>query len=212
MATKPKKPIPVEMTGDEFLLWCLTQEDKYELVDGVPVAMWPAPPSVAAKVAGGSGPSVTGMAGASRRHDRITSNVIGLLFAQLRGSGCWAATSDTALRTKIKRIRRPDVTVECSPADDATYEAQNPVATFEVLSPTTEKTDKQVKLPEYMGHPKLRTIVLIDPKAMSVLVYERDESGDWLGRRLTTPTDEILVAGTSAKLTLANIYEDVLVA
>jgi Putative restriction endonuclease len=142
MATKPKKRIPDEMTGDEFLLWCLTQDEKYELVDGVPVAMWPTAPS-AAKAAGDSVPSVTGMAGASRRHDRITSNVIGLLFAQLRGSGCWAATSDTALRTKIKRIRRPDVTVECSAPDDATYEAQNPVATFEVLSPTTEKSDKQ---------------------------------------------------------------------
>jgi Uma2 family endonuclease len=211
MATKPKKPLPVEMTGDEFLLWCLTQEDKYELVDGVPVAMWQ-PPSAAAKVAGGSVSSVTGMAGASRRHDRITSNVIVSIGSQLRGTGCWAATSDTALRTKIKRIRRPDVTVECSPPDDATYEAQNPVATFEVLSPTTERTDKQVKLPEYMGHPKLRTIVLIDPKSMSVQVYERAADGDWLGRRLTTPTDEILIAGTSAKLTLADIYEDVLTA
>ena len=52
-----------EMTADEFLLWNLAQEQRYELVDGYPVPL-------------------RGMSGASPFHDRIASNLIGLLFQQ----------------------------------------------------------------------------------------------------------------------------------
>ncbi len=198
MAVAPK---PTDMTAEEFLVWCLDQDERYELVDGVPVAVRPA--------AGRPGTPAQAMAGASRSHDRVTSNIIGALYGQLRDGLYWAATSDTALRTKIKRIRRPDVTVECAPPDAQTYEAQNPVAAFEVLSPTTERTDKMTKLPEYMQHPTLRTIALIEPEKMDVLVYQRDENGEWQGRRYKQATDEFEIAGTAAKVTLADIYSGV---
>ena len=42
------------MDADEFLVWCLDQDDRYELVNGVPVRM-------------GDGPQM--MTGASRLHD-----------------------------------------------------------------------------------------------------------------------------------------------
>ncbi len=198
MAVAPK---PTDMTAEEFLVWCLDQDERYELVDGVPVAMRP--------TAGRAGTPAQAMAGASRSHDRITSNIIVAIGSQLRDGPCWAATSDTALRTKIKRIRRPDVTVECAPPDAQTYEAQNPVAAFEVLSPTTERTDKMTKLPEYMRHPTLKTIALIEPEKMDVLIYQRDENGEWQGKRFKLPTDEIEIAGTAAKVSLAEIYSGV---
>ena len=55
------------MEGDEFLLWCLDQEDRYELVNGVPVKM------IDARL----------MVGASRAHDRIVVNLIASLLGQL---------------------------------------------------------------------------------------------------------------------------------
>jgi Uma2 family endonuclease len=60
-----------------------------------------------------------------------------------------------------------------------------------VLSPTTERTDKMTKLPEYMRHPTLKTIAPIEPGKMGVLVYQRDEAGGWQGKRYKRPTDEI---------------------
>jgi Uma2 family endonuclease len=194
-------PEPTDMTAEDFLVWCLEQDERYELVDGVPVAMRP--------TAGRAGTPTQAMAGASRSHDRITSNIIGALYGQLRDGPCWAATSDTALRTKIKRMRRPDVTIECAAPDAQTYEAQNPVAAFEVLSPTTERTDKMTKLPEYMKHPTLKTIALIEPGKMDVLVYQRDENDEWQGKRYKLSADEIEIAGTVAKLALAEIYSGV---
>ena len=183
-------PQPKTMTADEFLLWCLDQDERYELVDGVPVPM-------------------RAMAGASTAHDRISSNIIGTVFAQLRGTGCWPTTPDTAVRTKINRVRRPDVTIECAPPDQKSYEARNPVAAFEVLSPTTEGTDKLVKLPEYMRHPTLRTIALISPFGMVVHLFQRDDAGEWQGVRLRSPEDAFDIQGTTAKLSLGEIYDGV---
>ena len=179
-----------EMTADEFLLWCLDQEERYELVDGFPVPL-------------------RAMTGASNPHDAILVNIIGHLFNQLRGTGCRPTTPDTALRTAIKKIRRPDVMIECAPPDAKTYEARNPVAVFEVLSPTTRKNDRNIKLPEYLRHPSLRTVVLIDPDVMDVLVYFREPNGDWQDERLYSPEHRLQLRGTPAVLTLAEIYEGV---
>lgn len=178
------------MTAEEFYLWCRDQEERYELVDGFPVPL-------------------RGMAGASLTHDALSTNLIIALGNQLRGTGCRPTTPDAAVRTSIKRIRRPDVTVECAPPDAKSFEARNPIAVFEVLSPTTRKIDRNVKLQEYMRHPTLRVIVHIDPDLMDVLVYTRAEGGPWETERLDTADAVVRIPGTPAAVPLSAIYEDV---
>jgi Uma2 family endonuclease len=180
----------VEMTADEFLIWCLSQEERYELVDGVVVPL-------------------RAMSGASAVHDQIAVNVIASMHQQLRGTGCRPTTPDLALRTAIRRVRRPDVTINCSAPEAKVYESLNPVATFEVLSPSTRKTDTHVKLAEYMRHPTLRTIVLIDPDRMDVLVYTRTAESQWLDVRFDQPDQAVALTGVKAQITLAEIYDDV---
>ncbi len=179
-----------EMTADEFLIWNLSQDQRYELVDGFPVPL-------------------RGMTGASNPHDTISVNIIGHMFNQLRGTGCRPTTPETALRTAIKKIRRPDVMIECAPPEPKSYEARNPVAVFEILSPTTRKNDRNVKLQEYMRHPSLKTIVHIDPDVMDVLVYDRTSTDEWNAERLERPDDCVRPQGTKAAITLADIYEGV---
>jgi Uma2 family endonuclease len=179
-----------QMTADEFLLWNLEQDQKYELVDGIPVPM-------------------RGMAGASNTHDAITTNLIGNLFAQLQGHACQPRTSDTAIRTAIRKVRRADVVIECAPPERTSYEATNPAAVFEILSPSTRKNDRSQKLQEYMRHPALRTIVHVDPDVMDVLVYTRDAGGAWIESRLIAPEDMVTVPDLPVRLTLASIYAGV---
>jgi Uma2 family endonuclease len=178
------------MTVEEFFVWCENQENRYELVDGIPVPL-------------------RAMSGASDAHDAIVVNLIGTLFAQLAGTTCRPSTADKALRTAIRRVRRPDVTIECSPVTPKTYEARNPVAVFEILSPTTRKNDRAEKLPEYMRHPSLRAIVHIDPDVMDVLVYARGSDGQWDARRLLAATDAITVPGMDVTIDLTTLYAGV---
>jgi Uma2 family endonuclease len=178
------------MTVEEFLQWNLLQDQRYELVDGHPVPL-------------------RAMAGASGQHDEIVVNLIALLRNQLRGSPCRPRTADTAVRTKIKGVRRPDVTIECAPLERNSLEAQKPIAVFEVLSPTTRKIDRSVKLQEYRRHPSIRTIVHIDPDTMDVIVFSKTVTSDWDDARFQKPNDTICIMDTPAELKLSAIYEDV---
>ena len=84
--------------GEVFLQWCLDQDDRYELVNGIPVKM---------------------MAGASEVHDQMVVNLIMSLGTRLRGTRCRPTTADIAIRTRIRNYRRPDVTVTRGPAPRA---------------------------------------------------------------------------------------------
>jgi Uma2 family endonuclease len=115
-------------------------------------------------------------------------------------------TADTALRTSIKRVRRPDVMIGCTPPSSASYEALTPLAAFEVLSPSTRCTDKLTKLGEYMRHPTLRHVVFIDPAPYDVLVYSREIGGEWASVSFDRPTGIFTLDGSGASLSLAQIY------
>ena len=176
------------MEGDEFLLWCLDQEDRYELVNGVPVKM---------------------MAGASEVHDRILVNVISLLNGQLRGSPCRPTTADIAVRTRIRNYRRPDVTVTCgSPPRADRYDAEEPKMVVEVLSPSNFGLDWQRKLEEYRNHPTLRYILLVDPKLPGATLISRTAT-DWTHRNFDTLTDVIELPDINCRLAMADIFETV---
>ena len=179
-----------EMTADAFLIWCLDQEERYELVDGFPVPL-------------------RGMTGASDTHDAITVNIIVALANQLKGTDCRPSTADKALRTTIKRVRRPDVTIECAGIAAKSYESRNPIAVFEVLSPTTKKSDRTIKLEEYKRHPTLLTIMHIDPDIMDVVVFFRGANGQWEVDRLDQAGAVVEIAGTPVVLALSDIYDGI---
>lgn len=180
----------IDMTVEEFLQWNLLQDERYELVDGVPVPL-------------------RGMAGTTNQHDAITVNLIVALGNQLRNSGCRPTTADTAVRTKIKGVRRPDVTIECGPVNKDSLEAGNPVVVFEVLSPTTRKSDRTIKLQEYLKHPNLRAVVHIDPDELDIVVFTKDKSGNWLDNRLEYIDDVLTLPELPVSIPLPVIYEGV---
>ena len=101
------------------------------------------------------------------------------------------------------------MTVDCAESRAGTYESHKPTAVFEVLSPSTRKIDGGVKFNEYQRHPTLRTNVHIDPERMEVAVFQRDDAGLWTGEAYAAPDDQVIVTGTPAVLTLAEIYDGI---
>jgi Uma2 family endonuclease len=176
------------MTPEEFYSWQLDQDERYELVDGVPVPL-------------------RAMTGASNAHDVILVNCIGELHARLRGKPCRVASADTALRTAIRTARRPDVTVDCAPPRDKSYEAHRPTVVVEVLSPSTSKFDRFTKLDEYRRHPHLRHILLVDPDAVAARLYSRVDDGEWTDANLAGEDAVIDLPAIDVTLPLIALYE-----
>jgi Uma2 family endonuclease len=174
------------MEVDEFLRWCTQREARYELVDGVPVEM---------------------MAGASRVHDKIVTNVIIALGNKLRGTPCGPTTADTALRTRIRSVRRPDVTVTCDPPKADVYESLEPKLVVEVLSPSNKGLPWDRKMREYRRHEALQYILLIDSETVDVTLYERTDQG-WNDTDFEKMEDAVQLTQLGCHLSLAEIYED----
>ncbi len=176
------------MTPEEFFAWQLHQEERYELVDGLPILRHRM------------------MTGSSMQHDRATVNIIISLGNQLRGSGCRPMTADIAIRTSLRGLRRPDVTVECAELVRDTYEAREPRLVVEVASPSTSAVDRTRKLEEYKRHPTLRCILLVETVLPQVLLYRRSDD-DWAVEAFDGLEAIIDLPEIAARLTLADIYD-----
>jgi len=173
------------MTADDFLVWCLDKEARYELVDGIPLEM---------------------MTEASNAHDRIVVNVIASLHAQLRGTPCRPTTADIAVRTRHRSVRRPDVMVTCDPPAAETYEATAPKLIVEVLSPSNVGLGWQRKLDEYRRREGLTYLLLIDPACIGATLYTR--TGDrWDSTDADTLADVLDLPAVGCRLVMADIYD-----
>jgi len=92
---------------------------------------------------------IVAMAGAGPEHDRATGDIYASLHTQLHGKPCEPFTSDMRVRVPAcNRYFYPDVSVACGGAH---FEAlagvrslQNPTLIVEVLSESTEKTDREI--------------------------------------------------------------------
>lgn len=183
------------MTADEFLVWCLDQEDTWELVDGYPVLKFD------------NGPEM--MAGASENHDQVVVNLLSRLRDRLRGRRCRAKTADQAARMLRGNIRRPDVTIDCGPRRPASYESVEPAVLFEVLSPSTRRLDLLRKSDEYRSLPGLKHFVFVEPGQPFIMVWSRDTEGDWARTELAGLDGAVQLAGVGVTLPMREIYEDV---
>jgi Uma2 family endonuclease len=175
------------MTPEEFFGWQLDQEERYELVDGFPVRM---------------------QTGASERHDRIVVNIIISLGTQLRGTRCRPVTDDVAVRTRIKTVRRPDITVTCGEARDDSYEAHEPKMVVEILSPSNAGVTWARKLEEYRRLQGLSYILLVDGRRPEATLLQRTAT-EWE----TIDADDLDATfdlpAIGCRLAMRDIYEDV---
>ncbi len=146
------------MSAAEFLRWDDGTDTRYELIDGLPVAMAPG----------------------SANHVQITGNVLQLADSVLRGRRpCRAVTGGGLLLKEGPpgRVYIPDVLVTCEPID-ARHLYEAPWLVVEVLSPSTQAYDKTAKLPRYAALPSVEEIWLLGSRARSLTLWERI-AGDW---------------------------------
>ena len=199
MTVVQKQP---KWTVEEFLAWHERQEEKYELVDGVPMLKrLPVP----VMLPGGTAPVM--MTGASLRHNKINSNLSRLIGNQLSGGPCSAFANDAAVETGPNQIRYPDLVVDCDTQLDQGYILKKPKLVVEILSRSTRTFDLTGKITEYWRLESLAHVMIVDTQLLRVQLHTRQPG--------LTPTLQIFAEGDEAfdipeigvTLKLADIFE-----
>jgi Uma2 family endonuclease len=149
------------------------------------------------------------MSGVTRRHNDIAGNIYIRLRTAARGGSCRVHMSDVKLRVG-RIIYYPDVMAGCGtpPTDERLQIA--PSLIVEVLSPSTQSTDRREKQMVYKGIPSLNAYLIVDQMQRCVDRHWRDADGSW---RHDVIADDAAIpvsfGKTSLTLTLDEIYEGV---
>jgi len=178
---------PQSMTVEEYFQ--LEENDpnvRYEYVDG----------------------RVYAMAGGTANHDTIKSNMQRILWSLLRGSPCRVYSSDMKVFISETRYFHPDVIVTCDPHDRGIVQAiQSPRLVVEVLSPSTELTDRTWKLKNYRAHPTIEAYMLVDAKSLKVEIYHKEHE-KWIYDAFEND-EEIILTSLGVHFPLLDAYLDV---
>ena len=164
------------MTQTEFFGWAQTQDTRYEFDGTQPVAM----------------------TGGSVGHSQISSNIQLALRTRLQGGPCRSLGPDAGLETIGNAVRYPDALITCSQVRDDALVVPGVVIVFEVVSQSSERTDRIEKLREYQAVSSILRYVIVERTSIGLSVFER-AAGDapW--------TASALVAGDMLRLPEAGI-------
>lgn len=170
----------------EFFTFLSESQERWELVDGVPIMM----------------------AGATQRHQDVAANLLAFLHQRLRGSGCRPTGSDTGVLTGVASVRYPDLVVDCGPREDQSMHATTPTLVIEVLSPSAQGFDSHLKLIEYKKNTDIRQVLLVDTVTPRVLVHRRDGEV-WREEVLTGLEGVIDLPDIRTELPMADVYDGI---
>ena len=150
------------------------------------------------------------MAGASRRHNLLVTNLIrraGNAAAE-RGH-CQVFGSDMKVHVEARNsFYYPDLSACCDPNDRDQRYITRPCLIVEVLSPATASVDRREKRLSYATLASLVEYVIVDQDRLRVDVYA-GQGVPWVARILNEPDDTLELSCLALRLKLRDIYEGV---
>lgn len=177
-----------KLSYSEYLAFEEASDEKHEFIDGL----------------------VFAMAGGSYEHARLSGRMMIALARALEGRPCNVVPSDARVRIQAtNRSTYPDVSVVCGPARFASDDSQaltNPILLVEVLSPTTEQSDRGEKFRHYRRLESLREYVLVAQDEPRIEVFRRE--GDVWTFREHGPGERVMLTSIDAYLDVDAIYAD----
>ncbi|HVL39576.1 MAG TPA: Uma2 family endonuclease [Fimbriimonadaceae bacterium] len=182
---------PGFLSAAEYLAAERTALDKHEYADGV----------------------ITAMARATRQPVTISTNLTGIMYRILSGTGCRPMNSGMRVGTPDDRLYTyPDLTIVCGEPefkDDAFDTLLNPVIIFEVLSPATERHDRGLKFKRYREIPSLREYVLVSSEEPTVEVFTRDEGDQWTVHFYDGLDTQVALSAVPVEVPMREVFQDV---
>ncbi len=148
------------------------------------------------------------MAGGSPEHAALTNALALLIGTHLRGGPCRTYSSDLRIAIASAEVYTyADLTVACDPIvrdPGAPSHITNPRIVIEVLSPSTERYDREQKRLYYQQIESLQEYVLVAQDRRRVEVWQR-EGDDWV-RQAFEGGDEAAIASIAYNLPIDDLY------
>jgi Uma2 family endonuclease len=173
------------MTREEFLDWAATQEVRYEFDGFQPVAMM----------------------GGTVDHSQIGGNIYFALRGRLEGTSCVPMGPDAGVATIGEAVRYPDALITCAKGRGTDRIVPGVVVVFEVLSPTSGRTDRIDKLIEYRAVPTILRYVILEHTSVGLAVHSRANGDEpWIATALTEG-DVLRMPEIGIEVPIAEFYE-----
>jgi Uma2 family endonuclease len=175
-------------TQEQFFSWAERQDIRYEFDGLQPVAM----------------------TGGNAGHSAIAINLQTALRTRLRGSGCRSLGPDAGVETVGRAIRYPDALVTCTTFELRDRTIAGVVVVFEVLSPTSGRIDRIVKVREYAAVPSIRRYVILESTSVGLMVLKRETPDQAWRTTVLTGDDTLLMPEIGIAIPVGEIYEDII--
>ena len=153
------------------------------------------------------------MAGASREHNQISSNIVRLLGNDLLEKPCSVFSSDMKVKiAETGKYTYPDIVVVCG---DEQYEDENsdvllnPLVIIEILSDSTEAYDRGDKFLHYQLIDSFSEYLLISQYFCKVEKFSRQTSDTWIYSKYINMKESLSIESLKSELLLSEIYRKV---
>ncbi len=176
-----------KLSVEEFFAWIENKSERYELADGVPLLQpW-----------------------VKRNHNRIVTNIVGILSRTIDLARFEIATGDFAIPTGPRSIRYADVMVEAAGGSGQERTTETAVLIVEVLSPSTAAQDFGPKQREYANLSTLDTYLIFDQDSRHAWQWTREENGEWPETPKVVEDGGVEVAKLGVTLPFDEVYRNV---
>ena len=153
---------------------------------------------------------IVAMAGASREHNLIVTNLVRELSLRLRGQPCETYSNDMRVKISPVRYTYPDVVIACSHPqflEGKLDTLTNPSVIIEVLSSTTQNDDRSWKFAHYRRLAALTDYVMLSQYQPFAEHYTRQSDNQWVLRELSGLEAVLQLPFIGSALSLTDNYE-----
>jgi Uma2 family endonuclease len=146
-------------------------------------------------------------AGGTDRHNLIALLLHALIFRAARATGCWAYANDVLIKVPSGFGFYPDLFVVQDASHDEPRVKHHPSIIIEVLSESTEATDRGEKWQQYQTIPSLEMYVLLPQDQAGAEVFTRQNDGSWRYQKLNA-TASLEFPSLNLSVALDEMYRD----
>jgi Uma2 family endonuclease len=174
------------MNLDEFLVWEDGTDTRYELIAGFPLAMAP------------------GM----EEHGVLAAQLAARLESALAGRPPCRAIAEAGILDpdRADTFFAVDIGVTCAPRERRRQYMQDPILPVEILSPSTERHDRKVKVPAYQRIASVQEILLVDSDSRYAEIHRR-QGEQWIIQIITKPDGTIPLSSVGLEIAISELYE-----